>query len=264
VASSNSGGIDSATISKLPKLKVISHFGVGYDTVDVDAARKRGIAVTNTPDVLTEEVADLAMGLLYATVRRIPQGDRYVREGKWLKGAMALTESLQGKTLGIVGMGRIGQAIARRAEAANMKIAYQGPRRKADLPYAYHADAVSLAKGDGPADGGVPRWRGHARPGEPRRHRGTRTEGLHREHRARLGHRRAGASRGAAAEPHRRRRPRRVRRRAACPRSILRPREHGAATARGERHAPDARGHGPARLDNLAAHFAGKPLLTPV
>ena len=149
VASSNSGGIDGAMIAKLPKLKVISHFGVGYDTVDVDAARKRGIAVTNTPDVLTEEVADLAMGLLYAAVRRIPQGDRYVREGKWLKGAMALTESLQGKTLGIVGMGRIGQAIAKRAEAANMKIAYQGPRRKSDLPYAYHADPVSLAKATG-------------------------------------------------------------------------------------------------------------------
>jgi hydroxypyruvate reductase len=149
VASSNSGGIDGATIAKLPKLKVISHFGVGYDTVDVAAAKARGVTVTNTPDVLTEEVADLAMGLLYATVRRIPQGDRYVREGKWLKGAMALTESLQGKTLGIVGMGRIGQAIARRAEASNMKIAYQGPRRKADLPYAYHADPAALAKATG-------------------------------------------------------------------------------------------------------------------
>jgi lactate dehydrogenase-like 2-hydroxyacid dehydrogenase len=122
---------------------------VGYDTVDVAAAKARGVAVTNTPDVLTEEVADLAMGLLYATVRRIPQGDRYVREGKWLKGAMALTESLQGKTLGIIGMGRIGQSIAKRAEAANMKIAYQGPRRKAELAYAYHADPVALAKATG-------------------------------------------------------------------------------------------------------------------
>ncbi len=149
VASSNSGGIDGATIARLPKLKVISHFGVGYDTVDVAAAKARGVTVTNTPDVLTEEVADLAMGLLYATVRRIPQGDRYVREGKWLKGAMALTESLQGRTLGIVGMGRIGQAIARRAAASNMKIAYQGPRRKAELPYAHHADPVALAKATG-------------------------------------------------------------------------------------------------------------------
>ncbi len=146
VASSNSGGIDGATMAKLPKVKVIAHFGVGYDTVDVDAARARGIAVTNTPDVLTDEVADLAMALLLATVRRVPQGDRYVRQGKWLKGAMALTESLQGKTLGIVGMGRIGQAIAKRAAAFNLKIAYQGPRRKADIAWPYFADAAALAK----------------------------------------------------------------------------------------------------------------------
>jgi lactate dehydrogenase-like 2-hydroxyacid dehydrogenase len=146
VASSNSGGIDGATIAKLPKLKVIAHFGVGYDTVDVGAAKARKVAVTNTPDVLTEEVADLAMALLLATVRRVPQGDRYVREGKWLKGAMALTESVQGKTLGIIGAGRIGRAIAKRAEAFNLKIAYQGPNKKADLPYAYFADAVALAR----------------------------------------------------------------------------------------------------------------------
>jgi lactate dehydrogenase-like 2-hydroxyacid dehydrogenase len=146
VASSNSGGIDGATMARLPKLKVIAHFGVGYDTVDVDAARKRGIAVTNTPDVLTEEVADLALGLALATIRRIPQGDRYVREGKWLKGAMALTESLQGRTVGIIGMGRIGRAIAKRFVAFNCKIAYQGPNRKSDLSWPYFADPVALAR----------------------------------------------------------------------------------------------------------------------
>lgn len=146
VASSNSGGIDAATIAKLPKLGIIAHFGVGYDTVDVEAARARGIAVTNTPDVLTEEVADLAMALLLATVRRVPQGDRYVREGKWLEGPMALTESLQGRTLGVIGMGRIGRAIARRAEAFNLRIAYQGPRSKAELAWPWFADPVALAK----------------------------------------------------------------------------------------------------------------------
>jgi hydroxypyruvate reductase len=146
VASSNSGGIDAATIARLPRLRIIAHFGVGYDTVDVDAARAHGIAVTNTPDVLTEEVADLAMALLLATVRRVPQGDRYVREGKWLKGPMALTESLQGRTLGVIGMGRIGRAIARRAEAFNLRIAYQGPRRKAELAWPWFADAVALAR----------------------------------------------------------------------------------------------------------------------
>jgi lactate dehydrogenase-like 2-hydroxyacid dehydrogenase len=146
VASSNSSGIDAATMGKLPKLKVIAHFGVGYDTVDVDAAKARGIAVTNTPDVLTEEVADLAIALLLATVRRVPQGDRYVREGQWLKGPMALTDSLQGRTLGIIGMGRIGRAIAKRGAAFGLKIAYQGPNRKADLSWPHFADAVALAK----------------------------------------------------------------------------------------------------------------------
>jgi lactate dehydrogenase-like 2-hydroxyacid dehydrogenase len=146
VASSNSGGINGATMAKLPKLKTIAHFGVGYDTVDVDAARARNIAITNTPDVLTDEVADLAIGLMLAAVRRIPQGDKYVREGKWLKGPMALTESVQGKTVGIVGMGRIGRAIARRAEAFGVKLAYQGPNRKNDVPWTYYKDPVELAK----------------------------------------------------------------------------------------------------------------------
>ncbi|MEP7069740.1 MAG: 2-hydroxyacid dehydrogenase [Usitatibacter sp.] len=146
VASSNSGGIDGATMAKLPKLKVISHFGVGYDTVDVDAARKRGITVTNTPDVLTDDVADLAIALLLATVRKVPQGDRYVREGKWLKGAMPLTDTIQGKTLGVIGIGRIGRAIAKRAEAFNLKIAYQGPNKKNDVAWPYYADLVALAK----------------------------------------------------------------------------------------------------------------------
>jgi len=146
VASSNSGGINGATMARLPRLKTIAHFGVGYDTVDVAAAKKGNIAVTNTPDVLTDEVADLAIGLMLAAVRRIPQGDKYVREGKWLKGAMALTESVQGKTVGIVGMGRIGRAIARRAEAFGVKLAYQGPNRKADLSWPYYADPLELAK----------------------------------------------------------------------------------------------------------------------
>ena len=145
VASSNPRGIDAATMAKLPKLKVIAHFGVGYETVDVAAAAARGIKVTNTPDVLTEEVADLAIALVLATLRRIPQGDRYVREGKWLKGAMPLADTVQGKTLGIIGMGRIGQAIAKRGLALNMQVAYQGPNRKAALPYEYFADPVALA-----------------------------------------------------------------------------------------------------------------------
>ncbi len=146
VASSGKAGIDAATIAKLPKLKLISHFGVGVDNVDTETAKKRGVAVTNTPDVLTEDVADLALTLLLATVRRIAVADRFVRGGQWLKGQMPFTDTMQGKTMGIVGMGRIGRAIARRGEAFGLKIAYQGPHRKDDVAWAYFADPVALAR----------------------------------------------------------------------------------------------------------------------
>ena len=147
-AASTSGarGMDAATMDKLPKLKIISHFGVGVDPVDTEAAKKRGIAVTNTPDVLTDDVADLTMALLLATVRRVPQGDRFLRAGGWLKGAFPLTDTFQGKTLGIIGAGRIGRAIAKRGAAFNLKIAYQGPNKKADLPWPHFADPVALAR----------------------------------------------------------------------------------------------------------------------
>ena len=139
-------GMDAATMAKLPRLKVISHFGVGVDSVDVAAATARGITVTNTPDVLTDDVADLTLGLLIATVRRMCEGDRSVRAGLWPKGPLPLTDTLQKKTLGIVGMGRIGRAIGRRAEAFNLKVAYQGPNRKVDLTHRHYTDPVALAK----------------------------------------------------------------------------------------------------------------------
>lgn len=146
VATSGRSGIDAATIARLPKLKLVSHFGVGVDTVDVDAAKRHGVTVTNTPDVLTEDVADIAIVLLLAAVRKVAAGDRYVRERQWLKAPMPLTDTIQGKSLGVVGMGRIGRAIARRAEAFNLKVAYQGPNRKADVAWPYYADPVALAK----------------------------------------------------------------------------------------------------------------------
>jgi lactate dehydrogenase-like 2-hydroxyacid dehydrogenase len=139
-------GMDAATMAKLPRLKLVSHFGVGVDSVDIAAASARGITVTNTPDVLTDDVADLTMGLLLSAVRRIPQGDRYVREGKWAEKVFPLTDTMQGKTLGIVGLGRIGRAIAKRAQAFNLAIAYQGPHRKADVAWPYYASAVDLAR----------------------------------------------------------------------------------------------------------------------
>ena len=146
VVTTGSRGITAAEMAQLPKLKLVACFGVGYDPIDIDYARAHGIAVTNTPDVLTEDVADLALALMLGAVRRIPQGDRFVREGRWLKGAMPLTQSLQGAKVGIVGMGRIGGAIARRCAAFNTQIAWNGPRAKADVPYPYHADLVELAR----------------------------------------------------------------------------------------------------------------------
>jgi lactate dehydrogenase-like 2-hydroxyacid dehydrogenase len=144
-ASTSARGVDAATMDRLPRLKLIAHFGVGVDSVDTAAAKDRGIAVTNTPDVLTDDVADLALALLLATVRRIPQGDRYVRDGKWINAPFPLTDTIQGRTLGIIGMGRIGRAIAKRAQAFNLGIAYQGPNRKKDVSWAYFADPEALA-----------------------------------------------------------------------------------------------------------------------
>ena len=146
VAVTHSGrGIDRATIERLPRLELVANFGVGVDAIDLDACRSRGIAVTNTPDVLTEDVADLALALLLAAVRRIPQGDRFVREGRWAKGPMGLTQSLQRRKVGIVGLGRIGAAIARRCAAFNTELGYFGPRRKAGVDYRYFDDIVALA-----------------------------------------------------------------------------------------------------------------------
>ncbi len=139
-------GVDAAMMDALPKLKLISHFGVGYDSVDVGAAKKRGIRVTNTPDVLNDCVADTAMALTLNTLRKLPQSEAYLRSGLWAaRGGYPLSTSLSGKTMGIVGLGRIGEAIAKRAQASGMKIAYHN-RNKKDVPYPYYPDPVSLAK----------------------------------------------------------------------------------------------------------------------
>src|SRR4051794_9869809 len=106
------GRIDEALMSRLPKLEIISSFGVGYDHIDAAWAGKQGIIVTHTPDVLNEEVADTAMGLLLCTVRQLPQADRFVRRGEWLKKEFPHTQTLRDRTVGIVGLGRIGKAIA--------------------------------------------------------------------------------------------------------------------------------------------------------
>lgn len=146
VVTTGARGLTAAEMTALPRLKLVACFGVGTDAIDVAHARAHGIAVTNTPDVLTEDVADMALALLLASLRRVVAGDRFVRDGRWRTGGMGVTQSLQRKRVGIVGLGRIGRAIARRCEAFNCEIGYSGPSRKPDAPYAYHADTLSLAR----------------------------------------------------------------------------------------------------------------------
>ena len=138
--------INAEFMGLFPKLEIISSLGVGYDHVDAKWAGAHGITVTHTPDVLNEEVADTAIGLLLCTVRQFPQAERYVRAGKWLAKPFPLTATLRGRTMGILGLGRIGKAIARRGEALGLKIAYHGRSRQSDVTYPYHASLVGMAK----------------------------------------------------------------------------------------------------------------------
>lgn len=139
-------GADAQLMDALPKLEIISNFGVGVDAIDVAAAKKRKLIVTNTPDVLNECVADTAMALVLNVMRAFPASENYLRSGYWAtRGAFRLTTSLGGKTLGVLGLGRIGEAIAKRAEAFGMKIRYHNRSRK-NVAYPYDADAVALAK----------------------------------------------------------------------------------------------------------------------
>lgn len=147
IATEANRGADRALIEALPRLEVISLFGVGTDSVDLAAARERHIPVTNTPGILTDEVADLAIGLMLASARQIVFADRYVRDGSWgSKGPIPLGRSVGGKTMGVLGLGGIGRAIADRGAAFRMRIIYSGPRRKPGVPYEYVADIVELAR----------------------------------------------------------------------------------------------------------------------
>ena len=146
VAASGESKVPASLIAQLPALEIISVFGVGYDGVDVAAARARGIPVTNTPDVLTEDVADLGVALMLSIARRIPQADKFVRSGQWVNGPLPLARKVHGARLGIVGLGRIGQAIARRAEAFGMRIAYTTRTRNTDSAYPWYPSAEALAR----------------------------------------------------------------------------------------------------------------------
>lgn len=142
------GGINAVLIDALPNLEIIANFGVGYDSVDVRHAAQRGIMVTNTPDVLTEEVADTAIGLLINTIRELPRAETWLRDGSWVrKGNYRLSRlTLRGRRVGIFGMGRIGLAIARRLEAFGLPIAYHNRRQVEGLSYEHHGTLKGLAE----------------------------------------------------------------------------------------------------------------------
>jgi lactate dehydrogenase-like 2-hydroxyacid dehydrogenase len=138
--------INDALLATLPKLQIISSFGVGYDHIDANAAAKRGIVVTHTPDVLTEEVADTAIGLLLNTVRELPQSERYLRAGKWPEGNYPLSRAtLRDRTVGMVGLGRIGMAIARRLEAFGVPVVYHTRQPRPELGYRHYPQLVDMA-----------------------------------------------------------------------------------------------------------------------
>ncbi len=138
-------GFDRTRMEALPKLEIIASFGTPNGTVDLAAAKERGVIVANTPDSIQELVAELAMGLALAIMRKVCETDRFVRAGKWVSGPPPMGRGLIGKTCGIVALGRIGRGIARRAEAFGMSVCYHGPRRKDDVSYPYYSDLEEMA-----------------------------------------------------------------------------------------------------------------------
>lgn len=139
-------GIPPGMAEHLAGLKLIACNGVGYDAIDLGWARAHGVAVSNTPDVLSTDVADLALALLLGVFRQLPAADRFVREGAWLKGPMPLARRLAGSKVGIVGLGRIGRLIAHRCAAFDTTVGYNGRTRQEDAPYAYFASLLALAE----------------------------------------------------------------------------------------------------------------------
>jgi lactate dehydrogenase-like 2-hydroxyacid dehydrogenase len=139
--------IPGALMSRFPRLEIVSSFGVGYDHVEVAWAAAHGVTVTNTPDVLTEEVADTALGLLLCTAREFPQAERYLRAGKWAQKGYPLSKAtLRNRTVGMVGMGRIGQAIARRLDAMQVPVVYHSRRPAAGVAYKHYPKLIDMAR----------------------------------------------------------------------------------------------------------------------
>ena len=146
VATRGDLGAAAALMAQLPNLEIVSVFGVGTDAVDTEYAGKRGIRVTNTPDVLTDDVADLGVALLLAAARQVPQGDALVRSGSWPKGGLPLVTKVSGKKVGVVGMGRIGASVAKRLSGFDCEISYFARSEKEGSPFRFVPDLLALAR----------------------------------------------------------------------------------------------------------------------
>lgn len=147
IATGGHHGASREMIAALPNLEIISSFGVGYDAVDVTAAKEHGVSVTNTPDVLNDCVAETTLALMLALCHRVPQSDAYVRAGRWeSEGNFGLTDELTGTRAGILGLGRIGKTIAKLCQAFNMEVVYHGRHEQEHQPYPYYADLAEMAR----------------------------------------------------------------------------------------------------------------------
>jgi lactate dehydrogenase-like 2-hydroxyacid dehydrogenase len=146
VATNGHSGCPPEIRDNLPKLEIISSYGVGYDAIDIPACKARGIRVTNTPDVLNDAMAEITLGLMIALCRRIPQADAYTRAGRWPEKNFPLTSELTGATVGILGLGRIGKEIARRCQAFKMQVVYHGRGKQPYEPYPFYADLEEMAR----------------------------------------------------------------------------------------------------------------------
>jgi lactate dehydrogenase-like 2-hydroxyacid dehydrogenase len=229
-------GVDAGIIEALPALRVIASFGVGYDTIDVAAAKRRSVAVSYTPDVLNDCVADLAWGAMLDISRGLSEADRFMRRGDWMQRPFRLATRLNRKKLGIVGLGRIGRAIARRGQGFDMEIRYHNRRPVEGVEYRYMDDLKALARWSDFLMIAVAGGAEHPAPGVCRCH-------------CRVGRRRLpdqcgpgkrrgwrGADPCAAIPCHRRRGARRLCDRALLPRGTVRPRERRPAAAHRDRH----------------------------
>jgi lactate dehydrogenase-like 2-hydroxyacid dehydrogenase len=146
VATDGGRGLPEGVLEALPALEIVASYGVGYDAIDIPACKARNVRVTNTPDVLTDAMAEITVGLMIALCRRLPQADCFVREGKWRAGGFGLTGELTGAHVGILGLGRIGSEIARRLQAFRMRISYHGRTEQDYVPFTFYPDLVAMAR----------------------------------------------------------------------------------------------------------------------